>query len=189
VIKNRVERCVTARALAKFRDALAQFDANGGSRQAGAHAHERAAMEAQAADLEAEIREYDARFVRQVVYVAGPISKGPLLNHTRAAFAAASELVDAGFSVTLPHAFITFEIAHPKDYDVMMSVCRPHVVRADALLRLPGESDGADREVAWADAADVPVFHTVAELIEAADYGIRTGRAHIPRGRVVRDRL
>ena len=36
---------------------------------------------------------------------------------------------------------------------------------ADALLRLPGKSEGADVKVARAEEAGIPVFATVADLI------------------------
>jgi hypothetical protein len=43
------------------------------------------------------------------------------------------------------------------------------VERADAVVRIPGESPGADREVAHAVAKEIPVFFGVEELIAAVE--------------------
>ena len=45
-----------------------------------------------------------------------------------------------------------------------MEIELPWVAVADALLRLPGESLGADLEVARAEAIGIPVFATIADL-------------------------
>jgi len=49
-----------------------------------------------------------------------------------------------------------------------MGVDLPWVAVADAVLRLPGESSGADCEVAEANRCGVPVFNTVAAVLEWA---------------------
>ena len=41
-----------------------------------------------------------------------------------------------------------------------------YVAWCDALIRLPGKSPGADREVEWAEELNKPVFHTWADLLE-----------------------
>ena len=40
----------------------------------------------------------------------------------------------------------------------------PILDKCQALLRLPGESVGADIEVRHANASHIPVFHTIADL-------------------------
>ncbi len=47
----------------------------------------------------------------------------------------------------------------------------PWVAVSNALLRLPGESTGADREVAHAKLHGIPVFHDADALIAAAASG------------------
>lgn len=42
-----------------------------------------------------------------------------------------------------------------------LSVDKAWVAAADAVLRLPGESKGADEEVAFAKSAHIPVFHSI----------------------------
>lgn len=43
--------------------------------------------------------------------------------------------------------------------------------KCDALLRLPGESAGADLEAAQAGGLGIPVFRSVEELLEALPPG------------------
>jgi hypothetical protein len=122
---------------------------------------------------------------RHRVYIAGPISKGDLKGNIDRATAAHTELMKAGFAPLCPHWSV-----YAKPTEVRRS--NPHlspdvwcmatadgngmshadwlgvdlawVAAADALLRLPGESTGADQEVAEARRLNVPVFFSAAEL-------------------------
>lgn len=71
------------------------------------------------------------------VYVAGPYTKGDQAINVANAIAAANKLVDAGFAPFCP------------------------------LLRLPGESTGADDEVIHAQRLGITVYHDIDELIRA----------------------
>jgi hypothetical protein len=123
-----------------------------------------------------------------LVYVAGPISKGDILHNVTQAHEAGIALLKAGVPCIVPHGScfwgntIVWERfstnpAHkrvalmaealptgttPKDWYGMDRVI---VSRCDAVLRLPGESTGADLEVAQARSEGKPVFHTVDEVI------------------------
>lgn len=55
---------------------------------------------------------------------------------------------------------------HSTTHQDWLGIDLPWVECADALLRLPGESRGADAEVAHAKAKDIPVFYDVQSLIE-----------------------
>ena len=107
----------------------------------------------------------DARVPRCVcVYVAGPISKGDMFLNVRAGVLAGEELRAAGFHPFVPHLSALWQMIYPVDYEGWMRLDFAWVERCDALLRLPGESSGADREVAHAEAHGVPVFYDVAAL-------------------------
>jgi hypothetical protein len=105
--------------------------------------------------------------VRKRVYVAGPYTKGDPCINTHRAIEAGNAVLDAGFAPFVPHLSHFWHTASPRVYEDWMELDLAWVVKADALLRLPGESSGADREVALALAAGVPVFHSLPELIEA----------------------
>jgi nucleoside 2-deoxyribosyltransferase len=99
------------------------------------------------------------------VYVAGPLTTGDLGNNLDSAINAANELLDAGFQVFLPHAMtLPMHKAQPRSYTKWMEFCFYWLLKCDAVLRLPGESKGADCETALARLAKIPVCASVAEL-------------------------
>lgn len=51
-------------------------------------------------------------------------------------------------------------------HDEWLAVDLAWVAAADAVLRLPGESVGADREVAEAERLGIPVFHSIDDMIQ-----------------------
>lgn len=102
------------------------------------------------------------------IYVAGPYSFGDVTANVRKAVDAATKLLDFGFAPYLPHLTHYWDMMHPRSY---LDWCQFDLVwleKCDAVLRLPGESGGADREVEYARAHDIPVYETIADLIQAA---------------------
>lgn len=115
------------------------------------------------------------------VYIAGPITKGILLHNIRQADAAFQALVQAGFAPLNPvwsvYAGGAWEIGDtavayalknsslPLDHDDWLAIDLPWVGVSDAVLRLPGESTGADRETAFARSLGIPVYEDIRLLI------------------------
>ena len=52
---------------------------------------------------------------------------------------------------------------NPKPYETWIKLDEEWVLRCDALLRLPGESKGADAEVAQAKKHRIPVYYSIEE--------------------------
>ena len=125
--------------------------------------------------------------MRKTVYIAGPISKGDLLANINQATAAFIALAKAGFAPLCPHwsvyskgaigyydhCFETHKVYcyatamgnEEMIHDDWMGVGLPWVAKADAVLRLPGESTGADLEVSCARDHGIPVFLTAEALV------------------------
>lgn len=101
---------------------------------------------------------------RKRVYVSGPISLGDREENVRQALEAHKRLMELGYAVMNPilSAWIPWEqeFQHQDWVDSDL----PWVEVADALLRLPGESAGADEEVVHALVFGVLVFTSVEEL-------------------------
>ena len=98
------------------------------------------------------------------VYVAGPYTKpDPVANVDRAVDLAA-ELIDEGFIVYVPHLSHYIESRYPRHYEVWMEQCLSWVRECNFVLRIPGESPGADREVALANRLGIKVVHSKEEL-------------------------
>lgn len=107
----------------------------------------------------------DAR-LRPWVYIAAPFTKGNSVHNVNVACRAWSRLWATGIIYPVcPHWSAIQELVGPLDHDSWMEYDGPLVLSCDALLRLPGESIGADIEVQLALDHVIPVFHDEAELI------------------------
>jgi|GEM_PF-1130927 len=98
------------------------------------------------------------------IYIAGPYTKGDTARNIRVMLDAAQWVVDIGAHPFVPLLSHFWEMVHPNPYEVWMRWCLSWVRRCDAVLRLPGESSGADREVALAEELGIPVFTDRAAL-------------------------
>ena len=98
------------------------------------------------------------------VYIASPYTKGDPVLNVRRSLEAADELMLLGFVPFAPLLSHFWHFYSPKDYLVWTAYDLEWVPVCDALLRLPGESTGADREVEEAREHGVPVFFDVETL-------------------------
>ena len=129
---------------------------------------------------------------RKRIYLAGPISRGNLADNVNQATAAFVALAKAGFAPWCPHWSVYSKpcrsdsgvcdnggyiregaclVTGTRNGNEEMShadwlgVDLAWVEVADAVLRLPGESTGADQECAYARHVGIPVLHSVAEVL------------------------
>lgn len=113
------------------------------------------------------------------VYLAGPITSDPMGN-TRRAVAIATKLLRWGFAPFVPHLSVYWEMsAGPIDYEAWLAYDFAVLARCDALIRMHGDSPGADREVAEAGRLGLPVFELdeydeVSEAVQAWGHLWRT---------------
>ena len=115
-----------------------------------------------------------------LIYISCPISKGDLFANIKQADAAFLALMKADFAVFNPTSNCYVGDSFEGTFGVW-SYARPHpngttseqwyamdrviVQRCDGVLRLLGESVGADLEVAEAKRLGKPVFYSVEEVI------------------------
>lgn len=103
---------------------------------------------------------------RPRIYISSPLtSSGNVPENMQRAMAAANTLIAEGLAPMVPHFNYQLDPAGQIPHDVWMEVETPWVEVAEAVLRLPGKSKGADIEVRHAKAAGVPVFSTINELL------------------------
>lgn len=85
------------------------------------------------------------------VYVAGPMrSSGYLMYNIRAAITVAEGLIKAGYIPHVPHLQAFWDFMNPHDYEYWLRLDLKWLEHCDAIVRLPGISLGADREMARA---------------------------------------
>lgn len=99
------------------------------------------------------------------VYVAGPYSADPE-TCTAQAIMAGNELLDAGCAPFVPHLSHYWHTLHTeRHYEDWMRIDLAWITCADAVLRIPGDSPGAEREVELAAQHGIPVFDSIDELV------------------------
>ena len=102
----------------------------------------------------------------KTVYIASPYTKGDVAQNVRVQLDIADRLMDLGYCPIVP-LFCHFQHLHRhRPYSDWMKIDLKKIELADILLRLPGESSGADREVEHAKALGVPVAYDVEYIIE-----------------------
>lgn len=93
---------------------------------------------------------------RTRVYVAGPYTSDPVAN-TEIAIEVGQFLLGAGYAPFVPHLTHFWHERFANDWQTWMELDLPWVAQADVVVRLQGESSGADREVALARQLGIPV--------------------------------
>jgi len=100
-----------------------------------------------------------------MVYVASPFSEGDRQGNVERQNAMANVLLNEGY---LPFSPLimgdAMEQMQPRMWEEWMEACYGWLSRCDALLRLEGESVGADLEMKEAARLGIPIVFNVAEL-------------------------
>jgi hypothetical protein len=99
------------------------------------------------------------------VYVAGPYTAGNVVVNVRNAVLAADQLFEAGHTPYVPHLNHLWHTIAPRPWADWLRMDLEWLAVCDALLRLPGESQGADAEVERAKSLRIPVFYEIATLL------------------------
>ena len=110
--------------------------------------------------------------MRKIVYIAGPMTNGGTLSpkatdaHVRVAMKTAADLMEVGFAPICPQLTHFLQELYPQPYERWMECDIPLVNVADCVLRLKGQSKGADRECLFAIDNGIPVYTSLKDLIE-----------------------
>lgn len=100
------------------------------------------------------------------IYIAGPYTKGDVAINVRTAFEIADNLASLGFAPFVPHYTHFWHMMFPRPYEFWLKLDSQFLPFCDALLRIPGDSNGADKEVELAQNSNIPVFYDIDKLIE-----------------------
>lgn len=102
----------------------------------------------------------------KMVFISAPYTHPDPIENTRIVCEVWHKLRKCGFIPFAPHLSMLLQFHKPMDiqfwYDYDIEVMK----RCDIVLRLQGESVGADNEVRIATNIGVPVFTSVDELVE-----------------------
>lgn len=97
---------------------------------------------------------------KKIIYVSAPYTNDPEKN-VRRALEAADILCELGYIPFIPHLYHYWHSLSPKSYEQWMELGGAFLERCDVILRLDGESVGADEEVEYALALGKPVYYGI----------------------------
>jgi hypothetical protein len=102
----------------------------------------------------------------KTVYIASAYSKGDCAVNVRNSILAAENLRAHGYLPFCPlwTHFWHFMSPHPYEYWTEMDL--EWLPLMDCILRLPGESSGADKEIIYMQGLGKPVFYSIGELFD-----------------------
>jgi hypothetical protein len=119
-----------------------------------------------------ETRTVTFNWIRKMrVYVAGPLTLGDRIENIRNAIEAADRIAKRGHFPFIPHLFDMWAFGHPEnDYEFWMSQDFAWLEVCDAIVRLPGKSNGADREVSKAYDLNKKIYYGLDEFMASPEW-------------------
>ena len=100
------------------------------------------------------------------VYIASPYTKGDVGTNVREQILTGHKLMKLGFCPFIPELYHFVHIVCPLEYDEVMDMDLRWLECCDCVLRLPGESKGADMEVEQAKKLGLKVYYSIDELLK-----------------------
>ena len=110
------------------------------------------------------------------IYVAGPYSQGDVAVNVRNAYVAADRLANLGFAPFVPHATHFWHMLFPRPYEFWLDLDNQFLPFCQGVLRLPGPSSGADKEVHLAQTLKIPVFTNIDDIVKHFEEGTSLGK-------------
>lgn len=93
------------------------------------------------------------------IYLASPYSKGDVGANVHNHYRVADYLSNQGFHVKTPLSSHLWHLIIPRPYEFWMEYDFVELEECDAVVRVDGESSGADREVLYATDLGLPIHH------------------------------
>lgn len=100
------------------------------------------------------------------VYIASPYTLGDVAVNVKLQLDVYDKLMTLGFAPFAPLYSHFQHMTHPRPYEDWIKIDLVWVEACDCVLRLGGESKGADGEVEYAKTLDKPIFYNIDELIK-----------------------
>lgn len=100
------------------------------------------------------------------VYIASPYTIGDVAVNVKTQMDTADELMNRGFAPFTPLYSHFQHMAHPRKYQDWLDLDFVWIKSCDCILRLPGESSGAEKEVEFANYNDILVFYSIEDVCQ-----------------------
>ena len=92
------------------------------------------------------------------IYIAGPYTNPDPVINTRSAIEAGDIVAELGYYPYTSHLTLFWNLVAPHKISFWYQHDLAWLEKCDALIRLPGTSSGADKEVDYATELKIPVF-------------------------------
>lgn len=120
-----------------------------------------------------------------LVYIAGPYTHPDPIANTRRMIRIADALFRLHVTPLVPQLSLLWQLVRPRPYQFWLEYDLQLLLRADAVLRVPCRSEGADTEVTHARQLRIPVLHPASGRIHDCVNAVRDwilGREAVPPG-------
>lgn len=104
--------------------------------------------------------------MRKRIYLSGPISLGPKGHNLGQFLDVHEKLMHAGYAPLNPGLTMLLPFQADVRHAEWLASDLPWVEVSDAVLRLPGDSRGADQECAHAARCGIPIYHSFEEVLQ-----------------------
>ncbi len=98
------------------------------------------------------------------IFISGPYTLGDVAQNVKRAMDTANTLIDLGYAPFCPHLTHFLHMNHSQPYEKWLEIDIAFLEVCDCLLRLPGESKGADAEVELALRLGIHVVYDISEI-------------------------
>jgi len=105
------------------------------------------------------------------VYVMGPYSQGDRDANVQRALDVGTELLEAGHAPYVPHLSHFWELYRHHPYAMWLRLGIAYLEGCEAAVRIPGPSEGADREELRSRRLGIPIFGDVRSCLQALQEG------------------
>ncbi|HBR55367.1 MAG TPA: hypothetical protein DEA82_14745 [Flavobacteriaceae bacterium] len=99
------------------------------------------------------------------IFIAGPYTIGDVAMNVKKAMDLSNDLMELGFAPYCPHLTHFLHMNHHQPYEKWLELDKEYLKVCDALIRIKGESKGADGEVNLAQQIKIPVFTDLETLV------------------------
>lgn len=99
------------------------------------------------------------------VYIASPYTEGDAAQNVRLQINFANKLMNEGFYPYTPLLSHFHHMIYERTYDDWMDHCMVWVDSCDCLLRVGGNSKGAEKEIEHAKDIGIPIFYNLNDLL------------------------
>lgn len=98
------------------------------------------------------------------IFVSGPYTKGDVAINVKKAMDMCNTLINLGYAPFCPHLTHFLHINNPLPYEKWLELDIEYLKICDGLIRMEGKSEGADKEVEFANENNIQVFYSIGDI-------------------------